>query len=261
MPMIFAMNGADDFTYFGASANPAVFDLQTALVSLGNAVRDSTLMALATDGLIGPLTTAAVNRALTVHVGPGSAAASLRTGNLTQAAVVSNAAALTAAVQAERARRTGVPGGGPVPQPPQPQAPPSYTPPGLPYVPPTSDLQPIVDTQMSIVKWSAIGLGVVTLAGLAYWLAKRASRPALAGVTVESYVVQGNYGHGWEDVFESEVRSESTANLKLYRANEPQYAFRLINRHSGQSEDARAYNYDLKMRMRDRPFKVGIHGR
>jgi hypothetical protein len=36
-----------------------------------------------------------------------------------------------------------------------------------------------------------------------------------------NYVVQGNYGQGWEDLTASTVRSEAVADLRAYRANDP----------------------------------------
>ena len=44
------------------------------------------------------------------------------------------------------------------------------------------------------------------------------------------YVIQGYYGHGWEDVDASDVRAEAKENLRLYRENEPQYSHRMIRR-------------------------------
>lgn len=45
------------------------------------------------------------------------------------------------------------------------------------------------------------------------------------------HVVQGNYGHGWEDLAASVSRREALADLKAYRANESG-PFRLIARRS-----------------------------
>ncbi len=44
------------------------------------------------------------------------------------------------------------------------------------------------------------------------------------------WVVQGNYGQGWEDLTQSESRPESRADLRAYRDNCPEYAHRLIHR-------------------------------
>jgi len=35
------------------------------------------------------------------------------------------------------------------------------------------------------------------------------------------YVIQGNYGFGWEDLTQSENYKEARADLKDYRNNEP----------------------------------------
>ena len=44
------------------------------------------------------------------------------------------------------------------------------------------------------------------------------------------YVVQGNYGQGWEDISASESFRESRSDLKAYRENMPEYAYRRIQR-------------------------------
>lgn len=46
------------------------------------------------------------------------------------------------------------------------------------------------------------------------------------------YVVQGNYGygHGWEDLTQSEDIEEARIDLKAYRDNAPEYAYRLRKR-------------------------------
>lgn len=46
------------------------------------------------------------------------------------------------------------------------------------------------------------------------------------------FVVQGNYGfgHGWEDLCASTVKSEARANLKDYRLNEVGIPHRMIQR-------------------------------
>ena len=41
--------------------------------------------------------------------------------------------------------------------------------------------------------------------------------------TKDVYVVQGNYGQGWEDVFESEDRKDAKDRLKEYNENEKEY--------------------------------------
>ena len=48
--------------------------------------------------------------------------------------------------------------------------------------------------------------------------------------TKDVYVVQGNYGQGWEDLTESDDRKEARSDLKSYNDNETQYVHRLITR-------------------------------
>lgn len=43
-------------------------------------------------------------------------------------------------------------------------------------------------------------------------------------------VVQGNYGHGWEDVTAENEKSEAKQRLREYNTNEPQYPHRMITR-------------------------------
>lgn len=89
-------------------ANPAqIKTLQAAIASLGAIIGDTSIK-LTADGVIGPATTAAVNRALTVHIGSGQAPAQFRTGHLTASDISYNIAALTTLVQREAARRQGV---------------------------------------------------------------------------------------------------------------------------------------------------------
>lgn len=45
--------------------------------------------------------------------------------------------------------------------------------------------------------------------------------------TEDEFNVQGNYGHGWEDVYTAETRKDARERLKEYRLNEPQYPHRL----------------------------------
>lgn len=44
------------------------------------------------------------------------------------------------------------------------------------------------------------------------------------------HIVQGNYGCGWEDVSASECYLEASDDLRAYRANAPEYSYRLIQR-------------------------------
>lgn len=49
-------------------------------------------------------------------------------------------------------------------------------------------------------------------------------------VYTKAYVVQGDYGVGWEDVTEEETRPEGLARLREYRENSPEFPHRLILR-------------------------------
>jgi hypothetical protein len=199
--MILAMNGAE-FGEFGAASQPIV-DLQTALVALGKGIGDNILSKIVIDGLIGPKTTAATNRALTVHLGAGQAPANLRTGSLSQAIVVSQAEAIAGLIETEVKRR-----GFTVPTPkkasavkkavakpvatyiPSAAAAPSamvqYTPP--PPAAAMTALSPVyrVPTaapsgmdMSAIIKWSAIGFGVVALFGVGYYIMTKKPGPAM----------------------------------------------------------------------------------
>ena len=44
------------------------------------------------------------------------------------------------------------------------------------------------------------------------------------------YVVQGNYGYGWDDLISTENYREAKARLKDYRENEKKYSHRMIHR-------------------------------
>ena len=55
---------------------------------------------------------------------------------------------------------------------------------------------------------------------------------------VETYVIQGNYGQGWEDVSASSIHKEARALLKDYDDNEPN-AHRLITRRSLRTSNPR----------------------
>jgi lysozyme family protein len=227
MSMILALNGVPmdafgNFGEFGAASVP-VAGLQTALANFGTKIGDASLKAITIDGLIGPETTAAANRALRQHIGAGQAPQDLRTGVLTQAQVFTNAAQIAQLVNTE-ARRRGF-GIEAVPTtvkkpvvkkpvvkktaakapaqstaltylPPSTATPaqssfPTYGPPLPPdYAPPstitTSKTYVVPSTPSlnveSVVKWSAIGLGVVALLGGAYYyVTKRQGQPAMAG--------------------------------------------------------------------------------
>jgi hypothetical protein len=48
--------------------------------------------------------------------------------------------------------------------------------------------------------------------------------------TADVFVIQGNYGQGWEDVTEEDDRPAGRVQLRCYRDNEPQFAHRMIVR-------------------------------
>lgn len=48
--------------------------------------------------------------------------------------------------------------------------------------------------------------------------------------TEVQHIVQGDYGHGWEDLTASTVYKEANADLKAYRVNDPGTSTRLIKR-------------------------------
>ncbi|MNC27025.1 hypothetical protein D3C75_751820 [compost metagenome] len=52
---------------------------------------------------------------------------------------------------------------------------------------------------------------------------------ARVSTTEVQHIVQGNYGHGWEDLTASLDYKEAKADLKAYRANDPNPT-RLIKR-------------------------------
>ena len=220
--MILALNGVpmDAFGNFGefGAASASVASLQTALANFGRQIGDAALKAIKVDGLIGPKTTAAANRALRQHIGAGQAPQDLRTGVLTQAQVLANATQITTLINTEARRRgfgiatapatvkkpaakkvaakttavaTYIPPAASAPSAAA-QAWPTYGPP-MPATPaPTQTLIPTSRTYVvppssgmdieSVVKWSAIGLGVVALLGGAYYVVqKRRGQAAMAG--------------------------------------------------------------------------------
>jgi hypothetical protein len=88
--------------------SPLATNLQNALRALGKAVGgDAQLLAVSTDGVIGPSTTAAVNRAFTTHIGAGQAGGVPRTGALTMFDVAAQVSPITTAIQNETVRRGG----------------------------------------------------------------------------------------------------------------------------------------------------------
>lgn len=45
--------------------------------------------------------------------------------------------------------------------------------------------------------------------------------------TRDEYVIEGNYGYGWDEVCAEDTRRDALARLHEYRENEPRYAHRL----------------------------------
>jgi hypothetical protein len=179
MPTIFAIDGAEDyFGDFGAYSS-GVASLQTALITLGQKVGDSTLATLVLDGLIGPKTTAAANRAFTTYVSSGPNFAS--GGAMSQSQVASAAEELAGFVRAEISRRGGTANSATAPV----RVPGVATPTALsPYAP--SSAAAISDTSERIVKWAAIGLGGVVVASLLYYVYRRTQgRPAFGSAHSE----------------------------------------------------------------------------
>lgn len=99
----------------------------------------------------------------------------------------------------------------------------------------------------------------VTRAAVANWINRHADTPKAAGVLVSGkvrrvhvwhvgqladwvtwhvartlYVVQGNYGHGWEDLTASHDRNEAVTDLRAYWENNSYGGnFRLVTRRGG----------------------------
>lgn len=48
--------------------------------------------------------------------------------------------------------------------------------------------------------------------------------------STKMYVVQGDYGQGWEDATGADTREEAESFLRDYRESQPQYSHRLITR-------------------------------
>jgi hypothetical protein len=175
MPTIFAIDGAEDSFYgFGelGAYSSSVASLQTALIALGQKVGDATLMALVLDGLIGPKTTAAANRAFAIYV--TGAPANFATGTLTQSQVSTNASSLASYVNAELSRRGAAKTTALVPAAAAPTA-------------VTRAAAPAVsDSSAQIVKYAAIGLGGVVVASVLYMLWRsRQGRPAFGSAQSE----------------------------------------------------------------------------
>lgn len=184
--MVLAMNGAE-FGELGASYSSAVASLQNALVALGRGIGDPMLMKIAVDGIMGPKTATATNRALTVHLGPGQAPQNLRSGALAQGTITSMAPQITALLTAEIGRR-GFATPSAVKAPVKKTAPrPAMTAatafaPAAPAALAPAAASPVYQVTVpaastsdlsGVMKWAAIGVGVVALGGVAYYLATR----------------------------------------------------------------------------------------
>lgn len=48
--------------------------------------------------------------------------------------------------------------------------------------------------------------------------------------TEDVWVLEGNYGCGWEYILEEDTRKEGMARLREYRENQPQYPVRLAKK-------------------------------
>jgi hypothetical protein len=83
-----------------------IFAIQVALNQLSAATKDKSI-AVTADSVLGPKTLTAVNRALSVHIGPGQAADYLRTGAVQQQTVVDTAGIIATILATEALRRGG----------------------------------------------------------------------------------------------------------------------------------------------------------
>jgi lysozyme family protein len=95
------------------AASPVGASLQRAVAALGKAVGDRVLASVKADGIVGPGTAAAVNRALVTYA--TNAPPALRTGRLTVFDVAKNASSLTSTISAASAGRGGKPVAPPAP--------------------------------------------------------------------------------------------------------------------------------------------------
>jgi hypothetical protein len=346
--MILALNGAefgygfDGFGDFGAAPSGPVAAMQTALRDFGKNIGDTTLAAIAVDGLIGPKTVAAANRALTRHLGAGQAPQALRSGALNQAQVVAAAAQIAQLINTEARRRgfaiyvgpitvgkqasagamplkkgTNLTVAQPAPQlvaqpanmpavrapasapaPVARQAAPvsrggesAYLPATAAPVPVyspaaerpnvTAQLEPTktyvvpgtssVDTA-GIVKWGAIGLGVVAVLGGIYYAVTRrrqggGAAPAMAGFGATSIetpfgkrVIARRVGRARE--YYETLPTPSAPHGEWWVLN-PQTGFvpvasnnRGLKRALVEDDEEQMYNRDLRERIRNRPFRV-----
>ena len=48
--------------------------------------------------------------------------------------------------------------------------------------------------------------------------------------TSDLFIIESDYGYGWEETISSDNRLDARQNLKDYRINQPEYSHRLIKR-------------------------------
>jgi len=241
MPTIFAIDGAGDSLYgFGelGAYSSSVASLQTALIALGQKVSDATLAAIVLDGLIGPKTTAAANRAFAMYV--SGAPANLSTGTLTQSQVSTNASSLAGYLNAELSRR----GAKTTALVPAAAAPAS--------VAARAAAPAVSDSSAQIVKYAAIGLGGVVVASVLYMLWRRQQgRSMLHGCDLGAL--------------------SPDESMELYKLRQAKRQRRLTQKEQRRFEeldavvaeqerieDVHAYNRDFRKRARTKPFRVGL---
>jgi hypothetical protein len=230
-------------------------------VALGKGVGDTVLIKIVIDGLIGPKTTEATNRAFTRHIGSGQAPASLRTGKLTQSEVVTRAETLAAYIDTELVRRGFSAPPVKIVTPKKTTTtkkttstaliPTTYTSTAsLPAATMPSAFVPAAesDTRTQIVKWAAIGLGGVVVAGVIYYLwRQRQGRPAFGEfgeITLHERIAQAL---SWPL---RDVESLSLPSLReLVRPVDQRLAEEI--------SESITYHQDLTQRSREKPFRVG----
>lgn len=294
--MIFALNGSEfgSFGELGAARSQSVMDLQSALVALGNGIRDGVLMKVAVDGLIGPKTAAATNRAMTVHLGPGQAPANLRTGSLSQSEIVSQADALTNLIETEIKRRgfsapkaKKVSSVASKPKAAAPKAvattalttayaPTAPAAPGVTAASPVYRVPAVVPKaaaggmdMTAIMKWSAIGVGAVVVAGIAYYLLTKPA-PRMAGFAGEGerghpfklrwFPANQAYGVVWGDQVIDVHGQRFFATKAEAKYALTQAGLKLVGKNtvvSAESDEGTEYNRDLALRLREKPFRMG----
>jgi hypothetical protein len=182
MQTIFAIDGAE-FGDLGAFSQ-ALSRLQAWLVTLGQKTGDGTLQALVVDGLIGPRTQTATNLAFSKYF------SGVGVGTLTQSQVAARADELANYVQAGIAKAypstAGVIATVAAKEEPKTTA-------MVPYVAPAAKATTIAPTyipapidtssglQANIIKWSAIGLGLVVATAGIYYVIRKRGQPSMAG--------------------------------------------------------------------------------